>query len=1138
MAYQPISRKKKSEYVSVRQKKVEPKNLDGFFPATQMVKDVTARSIPAPQKSYEELTGLKKPFAATKTGVAVNTVLGLPKSALKVGKDIIQGTARGAATTGTYVSARAIGQSNEQASAQEFNPDTRLKKVLFGKTPFSVKTEAIDPLVSLGASKEAATKFGAPLLIGMTTLDLFTGPKRKVIEESLVAANDLNTARKVLKDSGFTDEAVKSFKLDEKVISIKSADQAKTFIDEIKTAGPTSKAPTSVPPTQALPPAKTTPAKEAIAKGLTEDEYVKGQGTPILHFTKSENVSSIEKGGLRSTLKSDIKITDGISLATKRTEANEIFGNAEIQVYINPKAKSITLKEALNKMGFADETDIGVIKNIEKQAPAWARENGFDVLDMREARGPVYKGMDEIRVLNPDVLKTTSQLRAEYQAANGAAPTPTPTPTTPELPALPKLTPEVSQAIRTGQADETVNRAILDRYKAAARRPVTENSKLAEAAKNLTEPNQIVKLTGELLTPISSRLRRINPTLETGIRKMEFAVNQNTFKDMASVTPLLRASAKMTPTEQTVFSLSRLNGDREVYEALAVKYGFEKELKQSEATISGLLKRGNEVGMEIVERQNYHPRIVKNPKKYIAWWRGQEDWGDIERLIDEEAKKKGITYGDLWKDEEKVTSIINNYIRGYGNKTVLAAPSFSKQRTISVLDEELAEYYESADTALTTYIVRMNDEIEGRRFFGKKADGNADIQDTIGAYVMRLVAEKKISPIQQQEVSDIFKSRFQRGSMNGALDLYRNLEYISTMGSPISAITQIADFSWSLYDNGFWQTAKAAVGKKRLTREQLGLDMSIMNEFTRDTWSGKGVEKVFKAVGLDQLARLGQETQVNAMLGRLKNEAAKNDPILKMKLEQLFDADEAALAMDEFAKGLITDRTKFVAFNRLLDFQPLTKSEMPQIYLERPNGRIFYMLKTFTLKQYDIYRREGFDLIASGDPTKVKQGVKNLMKLATLFIAANATADEIKDLVLDRDTPPSDRVVDNLWRLVGASKFDVYQARDEGLGSATMKKILFPASIVDRLGKDIYNTAIDKEYEKGPLKGEDFKLESTQTIPVGGKLYYWWLGRGAQKEEQKEETAAASESGGGLPQLPKLPQVEGAGLPKLPKIGV
>lgn len=700
---------------------------------------------------------------------------------------------------------------------------------------------------------------------------------------------------------------------------------------------------------------------------------------------------------------------------------------------------------------------------------------------------------------------------------------------TPDLPPLPKLPPEMAQRLRVQRADETISRAVFDRYKNVANKPPVVDSKVVAEAKK-APGGQTQKFFGELLTPISSRLRRINPDLEVQLRKMEFEVNQNTAQSMEAIKPLLDGSSKMAPIDRQLFSLARLNGDREVYEALAEKYGLTNQLKAAESALEDIRVRANQVGMDIAKRDNYSPRIIKNPKAYLNYWRGQDDWGDINRLIEEEAKKKNITYTDLMKDPEKVASIINNYIRGYGSKTVLAAPSATKKRTIAVLDEELAEFYEDADTALATYMIRMNDEIAGRKFFGKKADGDADIQDSIGAHVMELVAKGKIKPQQQEEVADILRSRFHRGKIAGALDLYRNAEYISTMGSPVSAITQIGDFAWSLYDNGFWNTGKAIAGKKKLTREALGLDASIMNEYTNGTLGGKAVEKTFKLVGLDKMARLGQESMVNAQFAKYQKLARENDDVIRAEMDRLFDSDEAAQAMKEFANGDITERTKFVVFNRLLDFQPLTKSEMPQVYLERPNGRIFYMLKSFTLKQYDVFRREAFDKIATGEAPQVKQGVRNLIALAGLFMMANATADEVKDLLLGRETPPSDRLIDNLWRLVGASKYDVYKAREDGIGTTVLRKILFPASIWDRASKDFETVVTDKEYEKGPLAGENYKFESTQTIPVGGKLYYWWFGRGAQKEEYKKGSQKQPEAAP-LPTLPELPK-----LPKLPKI--
>jgi hypothetical protein len=198
-----------------------------------------------------------------------------------------------------------------------------------------------------------------------------------------------------------------------------------------------------------------------------------------------------------------------------------------------------------------------------------------------------------------------------------------------------------------------------------------------------------------------------------------------------------------------------------------------------------------------------------------------------------------------------------------------------------------------------------------------------------------------------------------------------------------------------------------------------------------------------------------------------------------------------------------------------MDFQPIAKSEMPVKYLEMPNGRIFYMLKSFTLKQFDVFRREAIDKLVSGTAKEKATAARNLVYLSGVFMLANATADEIKDFVLGRETSLSDRTVDNIFRLFGASKYDVYNSRERGIGFAVLQRILPPASLFDRLSTDTSRLIEGKEYKSGPLEGERYGSEAVQSIPGGGKIYYWWFGRGAQKEQYstRGEGGTSGESG-------------------------
>ena len=1149
MAYKPISQTTQTGgYVPISQKKPTkpiptlPQALDSMFPYREMVRNASLPKQPAPPQT------LNQQIQKADTDKVRGTTISAPP---KPERSLIGNLTE--AIPGNGMIERGIEKYINKPFAKlgSFlrNDPNEYYRQAVAENPGATSENVYQKALELRRSKEPGF-VGDDLGAKQIDVEATGGLIRKVgstltkkLLESIIGASSKEAAEKVARDILPTNPTL-SQKFSKLIVEAKDETAARNVYKAIQDEA------TKTPTASTLATPSETPkslTSKSAYKPIVVKRATEPQPDPLaLHSSVSRRLEEleVERAILDDTLKSN---TAG-SLVKKMGRGDNTL--SQLQENAIKRRKNITQFDDVDELGFVDLNEAQKAVEQYKTSRKRLQEIDSEIKEMRRLDRDLFKfEKQQLKSLEQYAEQTTlpeqpspvlqpltkPKTKSTYKPIKAKAPTKTTTlQPKKELPSLPKLSPEIAFRLQSKMDDATVNEAIRTRYRNLANRPNIPNDRLAKLAQKdgggEGVGTKVMKVAGELLTPISSRLRRINPILETGLRKMEFAVNQRVYKDMQSVLPLINGSKKMGKIDNELFSLARLNGDREVYEALARKYGLEDQLKATEKTIADIRIRANEVGMDMPKRDNYFTRIVKNPDGYIAWWRSNEDWGKINRLIEAEAEKKGIKVTDLWKDKEKVASIINNYVRGYGNKTVLGAPSFAKGRKINVLDEELAKFYESSDEALTKYIIRMNDEIEARRFFGKKADGDADIEDSIGAYVLKLVADNKIKPQQQDEVSDILKSRFQRGSMNGALDLYRNLEYISTMGNPISAVTQIGDFAWSLYDNGFFRTAKAALGKKKITREEIGFDQSIMNEFTRDTMSGKAVSNVFKITGLDKLSRLGQETMVNANFAKYKKRAQQGDPGLEGTLARLFDPAEADLAMKEFAEGKVTERTKFVVFNRLLDFQPLTKSEMPQVYLERPNGRLFYMLKTFTLKQYDIARREAFDKIATSEPKQVAVGMKNLIHLAAVFMLANATADEIKDLILGREAEPSDRLIDNLYRLIGASKFDIYQAREDGIGTATMRKLLFPASIIDRAYRDITNMIEGREYERGELEGEKYKLESTQTIPLGGKLYYWWFGRGAQKEEYKE-SLEKDDTTVGLPTLPTLPT-----LPSLPTL--
>ena len=191
---------------------------------------------------------------------------------------------------------------------------------------------------------------------------------------------------------------------------------------------------------------------------------------------------------------------------------------------------------------------------------------------------------------------------------------------------------------------------------------------------------------------------------------------------------------------------------------------------------------------------------------------------------------------------------------------------------------------------------------------------------------------------------------------------------------------------------------------------------------------------------------IGKESFLNGAFERFVAEAKKDPKALERKLEQTFEED-AALVVDDLQNELITENVKLLVYSDLLNFQPAAMSEMPEQYLLAGNGRLFYMLKTYTLKQFDVFRREGYNAIRSGTKTEKIDAIRKVAYLAMLLVLANGAADELKDWLLGRKTDLSDRVTDNVLRLFGVSKYMTWKARTEGYGSAIVRQILPPSSL-------------------------------------------------------------------------------------------
>jgi hypothetical protein len=203
--------------------------------------------------------------------------------------------------------------------------------------------------------------------------------------------------------------------------------------------------------------------------------------------------------------------------------------------------------------------------------------------------------------------------------------------------------------------------------------------------------------------------------------------------------------------------------------------------------------------------------------------------------------------------------------------------------------------------------------------------------------------------------------------------------------------------------------------------------------------------------------RLGKDTFIKGAM--MKNQQL-DQAAFKSRWSKIFDPDSvdgATPRTDELYKqvqefnGEITPANRedlgFMLWNELEGVQPIALSAFPEMYLKNPNlGRMSYMLQSFTLKMFDVMRKDIFAKWAAGDK---KGAIKNAANLSTLFVLANGSIDGLKGFMLGKEMDLSDTVINNYLKMVGFSKFMVDGVAKDGLGKTLLMTAAPPTALAD-----------------------------------------------------------------------------------------
>ena len=636
-----------------------------------------------------------------------------------------------------------------------------------------------------------------------------------------------------------------------------------------------------------------------------------------------------------------------------------------------------------------------------------------------------------------------------------------------------------------------------------------------ERKKELKGPGLISRA----LTPLSTRLRVLAPELKRSIRKFQFNVDINTAKDLKVAENFMKKTDKLrrkNKQDYAVLDLAMKNSDLKKAQEILDKHDMGNEFVKVRNMLDNIYARAEMVGYEPNYLSDYFPRRIKDSDGLMGYLEASDSWGIIQSNIKSKEKELGRR---LEKDER--LKLINNLIRGFGGRLGIQRPANLKEREIEYLDSELNEFYYDSNTSLHKYIVQMNEAIETKRFFGKgmgPEDPNIQVDNNVvGEYVDTLLEQGVIKSTQQDELINLLRLRFAQGPMDPRMAKMRNSAYLFTMTQLSSTVTQIGDMAWSIYNSGLPQTTKALsksiVGKSSVTRKDIGIE-KIAQELTESEGAYKILNKTFKLIGLDYIDSLGKESLINSTLAVYQKQARKGkfSSKLEERLNEAFDKKELPKVVADLKSGEVTDDIKYLAHYTLSDFQPVSLTEMPEFYLKAPNGRVMYMLKTYTIKQFDVVRNEAFKKMNEGKTVKEKaEGVRRLIYLASVLMLTGMSADKIKNYMYGREQKFDEMVGDNLLRLVGFQKYLLWHFRRyKNVAWTTVKALIPPIGVFNPVVEGFVRD-IDK-YQRTKKKGEEFKipedLESVKNIPIVGRLYYNYFGNGEKfhaKRKEKEQ---------------------------------
>ena len=238
-----------------------------------------------------------------------------------------------------------------------------------------------------------------------------------------------------------------------------------------------------------------------------------------------------------------------------------------------------------------------------------------------------------------------------------------------------------------------------------------------------------------------------------------------------------------------------------------------------------------------------------------------------------------------------------------------------------------------------------------------------------------------------------------------------------------------------------------------------------------------------KASGFSGLDKFGKTKIMGASFRKARQDIAKGDfdqkwsaTFSKAELDQL----KRDIAAGDASSELVRDLVMFDLFR----LQPINPAAQTSAGVKNANARIFYMLKGFAIKQFDLMERR---IVREWQQGNKKEAMKNAMKYLVISGGGYGVVNEARQVLKGEAPDPKEAAYGAFYQLGSVATLGAMGANDYGYSkfmedpaNAMLANIFPPLSAT-------LPAAVLRDMAEVATKGDPLPDETVYALPVVGK---------------------------------------------------